>query len=111
MFAKMRGFVSAVTALASPYWVSEERWRARGLLCVIVAMNLGLVYVSVLFSNWNNRFYDALQQRDFARFSHELGYFCVLAAAFIVIERCAGPCMGVPQEGASSVSPWSPCQN
>ena len=85
MFAKMRGFVSAVTALASPYWVSEERWRARGLLCVIVAMNLGLVYVSVLFSNWNNRFYDALQQRDFARFSHELGYFCVLAAAFIVI--------------------------
>jgi putative ATP-binding cassette transporter len=85
MLGKTRAFAAAVTRLARPYWVSEERWRARGLLAVIVAMNLGIVYVNVLFSNWNNRFYDALQQRDFTRFSHELMYFCVLAAAFIVI--------------------------
>jgi hypothetical protein len=26
-------------------------------------MNLGLVYVNVLFSNWNNRSYDALKAR------------------------------------------------
>ncbi len=77
--------MAAVVGLARPYWSSEERWGARGLLGVIVAMNLGLVYVNVLFSNWNNRFYDALQVRDFTRFSHELAYFCVLAAAFIVI--------------------------
>ncbi len=85
MFARTRDFVAAVTSLARPYWASEERWQARGLLAVIVAMNLGIVYVNVLFSNWNNRFYDALQQRDLTRFSHELLYFCILAAAFIVI--------------------------
>ena len=48
-------------------------------------MNLALVYVNVLFSNWNNRFYNALQQRDLAQFSHELAYFCVLAVVFIVM--------------------------
>ena len=85
MLEKTRDFIAAVVDLARPYWSSEERWAARGLLAIIVAMNLGLVYVNVLFSNWNNRFYDALQQLDFKRFSHELGYFCVLAAAFIVI--------------------------
>jgi len=74
-----------VTALTRPYWQSEERWRARGLLGVIVALNLGLVYVNVLFSSWNNRFYNALQGRDFTRFAHEFGIFCLLAVAFILI--------------------------
>ena len=85
MLAGTRQFAKAVVALALPYWKSRERWSARGLLAVIVAMSLGLVYVNVLFSNWNNRFYDALQQHDFPRFIRELEYFCVLAAIFIVI--------------------------
>ncbi|HET9762490.1 MAG TPA: SbmA/BacA-like family transporter, partial [Casimicrobiaceae bacterium] len=85
MLASTRQFGRAVIDLALPYWQSRERWAARSLLAVIVAMNLGLVYVNVLFSDWNNRFYDALQQHDFPRFIHELEYFCVLAAAFIVI--------------------------
>jgi putative ATP-binding cassette transporter len=85
LFAGIRQFAKAVFDLAWPYWVSRDRWPARGLLAVIVAMNLGIVYVNVLFSDWNNRFYNALQQHDFPRFIHELEYFCVLAAVFIVI--------------------------
>jgi len=85
LLASTGQFVKAVVDLALPYWKSRERWSAGGLLAVIVAMNLGLVYVNVLFSDWNNRFYDALQQHDFARFIHELEYFCVLAAIFIVV--------------------------
>jgi putative ATP-binding cassette transporter len=78
-------FIGKLNALVRPYWVSDERWSARGLLVVIVTMNLALVYVNVLFSNWNNRFYDALQQHNLALFTHELAYFCVLAAVFIVL--------------------------
>ena len=85
MFSSARQFAKAAAALALPYWVSGERWRAGGLLALIVALNFGLVYVNVLFSDWNNRFYNALQQHDFSRFLHELGYFCILAAVFIVI--------------------------
>src|SRR5438105_9487739 len=78
-------FLRALAALVRPYWVSEERWSARGLLAIVVAMNLALVYVNVLFSNWNNRFYNALQHLDVRLFTHELVYFCVLAAAYIVL--------------------------
>jgi putative ATP-binding cassette transporter len=85
MKGTIRQFVAAAVALAWPFWVSTERWRALLLLASIVMLTLGLVYVNVLFSNWNNRFYDALQQHDFTAFLHELGYFCALAAAFIVI--------------------------
>jgi hypothetical protein len=45
----------------SATWRSEERWRARGLLAVIVALHLAAVYVLVLLNAWNKAFYDALQ--------------------------------------------------
>ena len=45
-------FVSQVRALASPYFNSEDKWKARGLLAAIVALNLATVYVAVLFNDW-----------------------------------------------------------
>ena len=35
--AAARGFVAQIWKLAAPYWWSEERWLARGLLAVIIA--------------------------------------------------------------------------
>ena len=71
--------------LAKPYWVSEEKWSARGLLLAVVALNLGNVYISVRINEWNNAFYNALQKLDGAEFFRQLGVFSILAAAFIVM--------------------------
>jgi putative ATP-binding cassette transporter len=71
--------------LAKPYWMSEEKWSARGLLLAVVALNLGNVYISVRINAWNNAFYNALQKLDGAEFFRQLGVFCILAAAFIVM--------------------------
>src|ERR1700740_851723 len=71
--------------LAKPYWVSEEKWPARGLLLAVVALNLGNVYVSVRINEWNNAFYNALQKLDSGEFFHQLGVFCVLAGLYIVM--------------------------
>jgi putative ATP-binding cassette transporter len=71
--------------LAKPYWGSEEKWSARGLLFAVVALNLGNVYVSVRINEWNNAFYNALQKLDSSEFFHQLGVFCVLAALYIVM--------------------------
>ena len=67
-----------------PYWWSEDRGAALGLLAAIVLLNLGSVYVLVLLNEWNRVFYDALAQRDFSAFTRELGHFCRLATLFIV---------------------------
>ena len=40
-----------------PYWSSEDRWAAWGLLVVVVALTLAMVHMSVLFNQWNNAFY------------------------------------------------------
>src|SRR5215469_11000475 len=75
-----------IGALAAPYFRSEEKWVARGLLAAIVALNLGLVYVLVLSNQWYARFYDALQNKDQAVFWREIVFFCWIAGANIGIQ-------------------------
>ena len=74
-----------IAALVAPYFRSEEKWLARGLLFSIVGLNLGTVYMLVLNNQWYGRFYDALQNKDQATFWKEIVFFCWIAAAFIVI--------------------------
>ena len=67
----MRGvgsFLRDAWRLALPYYNSEEKWRARGLLLVIVVLNLSLVGMSVVLSYWNREFYNALQNKDWTSF-------------------------------------------
>jgi putative ATP-binding cassette transporter len=68
-----------------PYFRSEDRWAGCGLLAGIVAGELALVYLAVLIANWNARFFNALEARNWGAFSHELIVFCliVLGAAAI----------------------------
>jgi putative ATP-binding cassette transporter len=71
--------------LAAPYFRSEDRWAGRILLAAVVAIELALVGIDVLINTWNNRFYNALQDRNWDAFVSELLFFCMLAAAFIVL--------------------------
>jgi putative ATP-binding cassette transporter len=71
--------------MAGPYWRSDDRWRARGLLAAVVALNLGIVYLNVLLNQWNNGFYNALQDKNYAVFVHQLVRFSWLAGAYIVV--------------------------
>jgi putative ATP-binding cassette transporter len=77
--------VRRVWALSKPYFHSEEKWRARLLLGAIVTLNLALVYMNVLFNDWNRLFYDALQEKNSTVFWEQLGRFTYLAFAFIAI--------------------------
>lgn len=72
-------------ALSRPYFRSEEKWKARGLLAGIVALNLGTVYMAVQINEWNRVFYDALQNHQAALFWQQLARFAGLAFAYIVI--------------------------
>src|SRR6185437_4733053 len=77
-------FTRRAWALAAPYWSSEERWPARLLLIVIVALTLGLVFLNVQLNDWNREFFEAIQNKDFESFGPLLVRFSMLAAIFIV---------------------------
>lgn len=62
--AAARTFLGQIWKLAAPYWWSEERWVARGLLAVILSMNVFLVWLSKQLNDWNRDFFDALQDKN-----------------------------------------------
>ncbi|HWN14729.1 MAG TPA: ABC transporter ATP-binding protein/permease, partial [Candidatus Dormibacteraeota bacterium] len=68
-----------------PYWVSEDRWPALGLLLVVVSLTLGMVYLSVLLNRWNNDFFSALQEKNAVAFRRQLLQVGWLVGAFIVL--------------------------
>jgi vitamin B12/bleomycin/antimicrobial peptide transport system ATP-binding/permease protein len=71
--------------IAGPYWSSEERWAARGLLAIIIVINLALVWVNVELNAWNNEFYNALQDKKFERFKALVWQFTGWAFLSIVL--------------------------
>ncbi|HSD43111.1 MAG TPA: ABC transporter ATP-binding protein/permease [Burkholderiales bacterium] len=79
-----RTFLGNVWKLTTPYWRSEEKWRAWGLLAAIVTLSLSTVYLLVLLNDWNRQFFNALEQKDERDFFVLLVYFCFLAALYIV---------------------------
>ncbi len=57
----MLATLATVWRIAIPYFRSEDKWPGRGLLAAVIAMELVLVAVNVLISQWQNRFFNALQ--------------------------------------------------
>ena len=81
----IRSTLATVWRIAAPYFRSEDRWAGRGLLAAVIAIELAIVGITVLLNQWNSRFYNALQERNWDAFVSEIIYFCVLAAIFIVL--------------------------
>jgi vitamin B12/bleomycin/antimicrobial peptide transport system ATP-binding/permease protein len=71
--------------IAGPYWSSEERWAARGLLAIIIFINLAIVWVNVELNAWNNDFYNALQDKKFDLFKALVWQFTGWAFLSIVL--------------------------
>src|SRR5262245_19639019 len=69
--------------LALPYFRSEDRWIALSLLAGIVAAELGLVAILVAVNDWNKRFFNALEARNWGAVQFELIAFCAIAAAAV----------------------------
>ena len=71
-------------AVAMPYFRSEDRVRGRLLLAAVVAAELGLVWVAVAVTQWNARFFNALEAKNWVAFQNELiAFFFITAGAII----------------------------
>ncbi len=80
-----RGFLRDAWDLAVPYWKSDEKWSAIGLLAAVIVLNLINVWLNVRFNYWNNAFYDALQQYNWKEFWWQFGVFGMIALASIIV--------------------------
>src|SRR5689334_2401513 len=83
--AAMRATARKIWALTTPFFSSEQKWRARALLAGIIVLNLAAVFMLVQLNEWNRTFYDALQAKNQPVFWAQLLRFSYLAFAYIII--------------------------
>ncbi|MGA0610802.1 ABC transporter ATP-binding protein/permease [Caldimonas sp. KR1-144] len=71
--------------IALPYWRGEERWRAAGLLALLVLLLLGQTGFAVLFNHETGEFTSALAARDAPRFWHSMRNYALILAIAVPI--------------------------
>lgn len=71
--------------LASPFWRNEERWKAWGLLALLVLLLLGQTGFAVLLNEQTGEFTSALAARDEDRFWAAIRFCLVLLAVVVPI--------------------------
>jgi vitamin B12/bleomycin/antimicrobial peptide transport system ATP-binding/permease protein len=92
----LRSFLRDSWRLARPYFRSEEKWSAWGLLGSILGLRLLLVGMTVVLSFWNREFFNSLQDKNWSAFfellfvyrwtpSGLMPGFCEIAAVYIVV--------------------------
>jgi putative ATP-binding cassette transporter len=73
-----RVWLAAAWRLILPYWVSEDRWRGRGLLALVIGIDLTRTYLSVRISYWYRDYWDALA-------AHDIDAFWNLVSMYLII--------------------------
>ncbi len=71
--------------LAKPFFVGEDKKYARMIGLALVIISLLKVYLGYLFTQWNRRFYDAIESKNWEQFKIEMMLFCVLALVFVFV--------------------------
>ncbi|MDR2626140.1 MAG: ABC transporter ATP-binding protein/permease [Zoogloeaceae bacterium] len=82
--ASWREWLAAAWRLLQPYWVSEDRWRGRGLLALVIGIDLARTYLSVRISYWQRDYWDALAEHNLAAFWNLMWVYIVIIAILSV---------------------------
>ena len=77
----LRGF----WILFKDYWSSEEKFKARGLLAIVIILNFASVWFLVRINDWQNEFWNSIQAYQSELFWPLIGQFTALAFAWICI--------------------------
>src|SRR5689334_12523746 len=79
------GFWRDFWALFRPYWFSEERVIARLLLFAILGFALGMVWMNVQINEWQNLFFNTLQDKNKPEFYRQILRFSMLGGTWVVM--------------------------
>ena len=79
------GLMPQMTMMFHALWDSPVRNKLLLLAGGILLAILITAYGQTLLNQWNRPFYDALSHRDLTAFLHQLGVFCLIAGALLVL--------------------------
>ena len=74
--------------LIKPWWVSEEKWLARGLFVIVFALDMAIVGIGAWLTYWNRNFFNA-----FAAYDLDLVWKLLFEALVIAVSGIAAEAM------------------
>lgn len=80
-------FWKGLWSLVRPYWLSDKRARALGLLAIVVVLSLGMIGMRAVFSYVSRDVMNSLQAKDVARFYHLMFLYVLWIIAFVRSRR------------------------
>lgn len=83
---RLSSTLATIWRLAHPYFFSEERSRGRILLAAVIVIEFATIGINVLINQWNNTFYNAVQDRNWDVFVWQLEYFTFLAISWVFLK-------------------------
>jgi putative ATP-binding cassette transporter len=72
-------------AIAKPYWFSEEKWKARGLVALLVLLMLTETWFNVYLNKQTGELTSALAARESARFWHAIRLYCASLVVAVTV--------------------------
>ena len=82
---RVRNFLRLVVRIATPYWQSEEKWKVRGLVILLVLLTICQMLIQFGINEWSKQFFDALEQRSLDRFFMLIGVFGLVLVASMTV--------------------------
>ena len=68
-----------------PFWKSEEKYKALGMLALVVGLVLFNIGLSVRLAYWSKDFYNALEKKNYVDFIYQIKVFLVLLSILIPV--------------------------
>lgn len=81
----IKTLLADVWRLSIPYFRGEDRWAGRILLAAVIALEFAWVYATVLLNEWNNEFYNSIQDKNYETFKYQLWLFAAYATGAIIV--------------------------
>ncbi len=72
-------------AIAKPYWFSEEKWKARGLVALLAGLMLTETWFNVYLNKQTGELTSALAAQDAARFWHSIRLYCASLVVAVTV--------------------------
>jgi vitamin B12/bleomycin/antimicrobial peptide transport system ATP-binding/permease protein len=71
--------------LIAPYWKSEEKYKAFGLLAAILVLTLANIGLTVRLTYWSQAFYNALEVKNYQQFLNQIKVFFIIIVIFVPV--------------------------
>lgn len=80
----IRRIIGEALRIALPFFRSEERWIACGLLAAAAGAQLALIGIAVAENYWRNAFFQSLQDKSWPGFVQQFWVYVVIGIGFVL---------------------------